>query len=270
MPLRHAPSRLALLVVLGASVIAAAAMADAPSSPRPTLLLPGDRRVEGRRVRPYTNRWKITYRTPTGAAADGGPGRAGMWYDTLAIVRRDARRELLRRQTLLNPAGEVLEVIDNYVDPVTLAPILSETRSKGGGISRRSFAGARVSGFDLDSATATSRSTIDTTLAEPVFDYFGGLFGILLVGFPLRNGFVAEFPTNFGGASGPDGLTHVTVTALGTERIDAGPLGRVMARHVTSKTPQWTFDYWLSDRPPYIIRLVLTGPRGGKQIYEMV
>lgn len=240
------------------------------ASPADTLR-PGDPRVDARHIVPHTNHWSITYQTPDGHVVPGGPSRVASWFDTVTIDKLDGRAALHRRQVLRVASGAVMEIIDTWIDRRTFAPI--ETRSYYPAQrteSLRRYAGVHVTGFDPDSTAPNGRKLVDTVLAEPVFDFFGGSYDLLLSAFPLRAGFRAVFPADLGGATGGVALTWVAVTVTGKEEVDGGSIGRVSAWHVvTDSTSLGRFEFWIAEKSPYMIRMMYIGPRGGRQIWNV-
>lgn len=232
---------------------------------------PGDGTVNGAAIRPHSNRWVITYFMPDGELVPGGPRRVATWYDSVSLTPLADRQTLHRKQVLLAPGGGVpLETIDSWADPASLAPIRTENHYASGGASLREYHGSRVTGFDPDSAAPDGTRKVDVTLPEPVFDFFGGMYDLLLSGFPLQTGYRVRFPADFGGAKEGAALQWVTITVTGREAIDAGASGTLATWHVvTGPTPVGRFEFWIADQTPYMIRMWYIGPRGGRQVWSM-
>lgn len=234
-------------------------------------LRPGDRSVDGARIKPHTMKWRLTYQTPTGSPVSGGPRRVAAWYDSVRRERVDGRTVLHRRQVLRAPTDSVLEVIDNWVDPRTLAPIRTENRYPGNKLSRRDYHGTQVAGFDPDSTLPSGRKVVDVTLAEPVFDFFGGLYDLLLAALPLRAGYAIRMPTDDGSADAGSALQWTTITVVGRESIAVGDSSRPEAAwHVTTnRTAIGSFEFWIADRSRLMLKMWYIGPRGGRQVWDV-
>lgn len=72
-------------------------------------------------------------------------------------------------------------------------------------------------------------------------------------------------------ARGPrgDSVEWVTARVVGRETVAAGSGKSVLAYVTVANTSAGEFKFWMSAEAPYVIRLVVTGPRGGQEIFEM-
>lgn len=230
---------LAVAIVLFASVAAAEDTATVKV---------GDGTLNGAFLQPYNNAWFYTVKT-----GDGVVHPQGIWTDHLQWTTIDGRKALMRVQGTIFIAGKSNVVINTF-DLKTLAPIGREAHNIDGSISRRSFAGAHITEA-FRAAGATSDTTTSADLPEPVYDFNGGLYGILLAALPLRKGLVGSLP-----AVNDDGnaLSAEPFRVLRQETISAGARGRVKAWVVQSVKPgNYTMTFWLTKKPPYIIHLVM-------------
>jgi hypothetical protein len=110
-------------------------------------------------------------------------------------------------------------------------------------------------------ATAQTESG-EVKLAESIFDYNGGLYGVLLAALPLREGLQATFPTL---SEDRDELDWITITVGKEELVDAGPGKQVLAFPVDTEgnyANKSHSTFWVSKEPPYVIKLVSTIPTG--------
>ena len=232
---------------------------------------PGDDAVSGVRIRPHTNRWKISYVTAAETLATASPARVAEWYDTVTISSDVGSRVLHRRQTLALRDGAIMETIDNWADAASLAPRRTESHRPKGGISVREFRRTRITGFDSDSAAPGGRRNVDATIAMPAFDFFGGMYDVLMAALPLCAGYRVRIPTVFESSPGAPSLQWVTLSVLGRERIATGtPLGAVDVWHVeTGPTPMGHFEFWIADAARNMVRMWYVGPRGGRQVWDV-
>lgn len=196
--------------------------------------------------------------------------RVVSWFDTVTVVTEDGRRVLHRRQTLFGPGANLLETIDNRVDALTLAPIRTEARYHGARASYRNYDGAHVSGADPDSNAAGGMRTVDITLPQRVFDFYGGLFDVFLAALPLRDGLTVAIPTDDPTATARSGLTWATIAVTRRDTIAAArgpiPTWRIEANAAGGGA---RFVFWIADAPPYLTRMWYVGPRGGKQVWDI-
>jgi hypothetical protein len=99
------------------------------------------------------------------------------------------------------------------------------------------------------------------------------MFGVLLATFPLREGYTATFPTDppeYKNKEGAEPVEWLTFRVTGRESVAAGP-GRQVEAWVVETDMSFGHDkFWLTREPPYVIKLIYTGPRGGKQVFEMM
>jgi hypothetical protein len=234
-------------------------------SPTPgpgTVVHPGDAAVDGARLVPYTNAWQVTYQDSTGRVI----ARGGRWLDTVTVFRQDGRTVLRRAQTVVVRDGKVFQTTVNLADAASLRPIMSaEYRGPAGW--RREFDGTHVTIAEDDSSGG--HRTHQAVLGTESFDFYGGLMGLLIAAFPLREGYQATFPADFEAQDG-ERVEWVSFRVAGRDTVAAGEGRTVPAWVVDLPTPYGPYRFWLSDRAPYIIRLVYTRPNGLRQIWDMV
>jgi len=232
--------RMRLHSLLLASLLCTSALAQ---SPAPEKIVPGDVRVDGSFIRSATNAWKMTGTSPGGRRTDGG-----IWKDRIEVLDRNGKAIVRRTQVDSGPEGTTTFITET--DRQSLTPIRAEVTTPSGM--------HRVLTFERDhvhvALTTPARSEEkDIPIAQPVFDFNGGLFGLLVDGFPLKEGFSAAFPI-FDPRSG---VAWARYTVVGRERVASGK-GR--------KTDVWTVEvqdpvrvtrmlFSLTKEPPYVIRL---------------
>jgi hypothetical protein len=119
-------------------------------------------------------------------------------------------------------------------------------------ILKRTFDGVHVTTERLARSDAPV-ATANVDMPEPVYDFFGGTYGLLLSCFPLKVGMTATIPAI---DETKDKYKPVTFSVLREEKTSAGRLGMVDAFVVFVDTPgEYSQTFWLSKAPPYIIRL---------------
>ena len=99
-------------------------------------------------------------------------------------------------------------------------------------------------------------------LNEPVFDYTGGMYGVLLAALPLHEGLTTTIPTLSEDRDEPD---RVLVKVGKQELVDAGPGKQVSAWRVDTEennANQSHSIFWVTKDPPYVIKLVTVIPTG--------
>ena len=232
-----------------ALVASAAGAAPAPSPPRAIHV--GDGTADGSRLRPYDNAWLLSVTLP-----DGRIRPQGIWSDHMEAGELNGRHILRRIQGMTYVNG-VSQSTVNVFDSATCAPITTEGRGRDGKVFRRTFDGSHIV-TERPSQDITPASTAALTAPEPVFDFYGGMYGLLLSCFPLDVGYSGTFTAvdEF-----RDVATPVSFSVVRRERVRAGARGEVDTLVAVVDTPgQYTETFWLARQAPYIIRLVITVP----------
>ena len=232
--------------------------AQSPTTEPPQVIKVGDLRVDGSFLKPYKNAWKVVYEVP-----GKEPFLVGMWTDELSAVEVNGRRLLKRSQMADYAKYNIVTTYVNVFDPTTMAPVSMDfKRSDTGEWAHRDFEGARVKYRRGESADEAKAQTGQLEMKEPVFDYNGGTYGVLLAALPLKEGFKATLPTL---SEDRDELERVTVTVGKQELVDAGPGKQVMAWPVDTEGNYANKShsiFWVTKEPPYVIKLVTTIPTG--------
>jgi hypothetical protein len=249
----------AALCVLCVSRVAVAASVD---QTRPIAVEVGDGTLDGSFLVPYNNAWFYSVKF-----ADGRVVPEGIWSDHLQWTTINGKQEMLRVQGTSFISG-VSDVILNVFNPKTLAPIKSEAHHIDGTIFRRTFDGRRVASVTLANAK-DSKIPDAAELPQPVYDFNGGMYGILLASLPLKEGLKGTLPA-IGDQDAK--VSREPFEVLRQETVSAGARGSVKAWVVDSARPgNYTMRFWLTKNPPYIIRLVMTDDAHGRVMtWEML
>ena len=240
---------------------------------------PGDSRVNGSFFKPYKNLWQMSVTTAAGKEiAD-----AGSWSDELTMVKIKGHTYARRtQQAKFKKNGQVVAMTrtTNTFDPQTLRPF---SRTFVRGVPASSGLGAGAEEMDVQQTTevvfrgktiiwtVTAKNdkpkTTQKVLSKEAWDFYGGLYGILLITFPLEVGFEATFPSVK--EDTPD-LGMVKAQVTGSEDVEAGPMGRVRAWVVESDTEIGAMRFWLTRQAPHIIRLEYKSKEGTLWKYKMI
>jgi hypothetical protein len=207
----------------------------------------GDGTLTGDFLQPYNNAWFYTAKM-----ADGTVHPEGIWTDHMQWTDVGGRRVMLRLQGITFVNGLSASTI-NVFDPKTLAPIKTEKHNIDGTIFRRTFDGPHITSVTLKNASDKTAPK-STDLPEAVFDFNGGLYGILLAALPMKAGFAGSLPAV---ADFDDVLSVENFHVLREEPVRAGSHGMVKSWVVESvKSGNYRMTFWITKAPPYIIRLV--------------
>ena len=246
------------LTLLSSVVLHNSGRAQAHPSASPAVLTVGDAIVDGSFLKPYKNAWKVVYAFP-----GKEPFLVGTWSDELVAVEINGQHLLKRTQMADYAKYNVMTTYVNVFEPKTMAPISMDfKRSDTGEWAHRDFENARVKYRRGSSADPAKTQTGQLDLKEPIFDYNGGMYGVLLAALPLREGLKARLPAL---AEDRDELDWITVTVGKQELVDAGPGKQVMAWPIDTEGNYASKShsiFWVSKEAPYVIKLVTTIPTG--------
>jgi hypothetical protein len=217
------------------------------------------RSVSGARFEPYTNLWNWAF-----VGADGTVKPQGTWSERLEIESAGGRRVGRRTQEQRLPDGRKVVTI-NVFDLETLAPLERDWRVFDGRYNHLQFRGREVEQHMIRTPGG-EEETARFVVPEEFFDFNGGMYGLLLRAFPLREGFEGTFTAI---AEDSQQLQHLKVVVRGRETVPGHGGAPVSAWRVeVPESDYGRMTFWLSDEPPYIIRL--TFPQGNGIIaYEM-
>lgn len=215
----------------------------------------GDASVDGRFIVAYKNAWKMTMRS-----ADGSSSPVGRWTDEVELVEIDGRTAIKRTRKIYSAQDGLLRTWINTVDHKTLAPIKSETHA-GDDIQRVAYDGAKAT-------IRTGQAKTEGSASQAAFDW--QMYGLLLVGFPLEEGYEARFPAfqipNDGSSVGTQ---WITLKVTGTKKVIAGKKGELETFVVEVRQPEGLYVFYLTKQDPYIIRLENRMGDGQTMVFEM-
>jgi len=219
----------------------------------------GDARVDGSFIQPYRVKWKLTGKGKDGTTKDGGT-----WSDTVSFIEKDGK-ELIARKQIWN-YGTGTETHISLVDHKTLLPRLTEFTSTVGIYYRVEYSAdgqtARYQRSPAPDANAKSYSVSSPMeqgtlkLDFPMWDYDGGMWGLLLAAFPLSDGYSAKIPV-FHLVDPEKHPAWVDFKVEGKDNVPIGGGTPIEAWHVTANSPQSgeTIRFSLSKVSPYVVGL---------------
>ena len=220
----------------------------------------GDPSIDASFIRPYSTKWKVMGRAP-----DGSVVQMGIWTDATRVDTINGREVLLRRQAWIYDKGA--EGYYNIVDHKTMAPVLSQHASSDGFYRRMEFGrdGKSVryqmflppppaQGKPMKMSAPMRQGVIK--LKRPCFDFNTGMFGLLIAGFPLKEGYAARFPV-FRSYDPKAQPAWVDFEVKGKETVPAG-IGKTMETWlvvVHSPDTGEVITLNLAKQAPYVIQL---------------
>jgi hypothetical protein len=214
----------------------------------------GDPRIHGERLQPFTNQWKMKVVAPEGTVLED----AGTWADQLEAVSIGGRPCWKRTQfaTFKRKTGEVAATTRtvNVFDGKTLVPISREfERHMVGGEDSKLKITFRGNSMKIEN-TEKGKTEVREVPATEAFDFYGGVYALLWVALPLKQDFIATFPS-YTEDEHPEIVQQVTYKITGSETMEAGSAGKKNAWIIESDTSIGYLKYWISENPPYIIRM---------------
>ena len=265
MPKQATPALRAAAISVLLGIVSSVALSQQPGAKQvdykiaPTIHV-GDGTVSGARLQPYENAWLMSVHFRDGRILD-----QGIWSDLLRLRDVDGGSKVYVRIQGMTYQKGLTSVTVNVFDPVSLAPISSEQHGPDGRVVKRMFNGAHVETHVTP--PGGSERVSQAELPMPVYDFNGGMYGVLFAAQKLKTGATGALPAI---AEFTDDFESVPYKVIGQERIRAGSRGDVDAWVVEVGTPT-TLKFWISERAPYIIRLVLPNfvPEGDV-VYEML
>jgi hypothetical protein len=233
-------------------------LAQSASSTGPAAVKVGDPSVNGTLLKPYKNAWKVVYEFP-----GKEPFLVGTWSDELAPVEVNGARLLKRTQMADYAKYHVVSTYVNVFDPKTMSPLSMDfKRSDTGEWAHRDFDKSLVKYRRSDPGDAEKTQAGQLELKEAVFDYNGGMYGVLLAALPLKEGYTTTIPTL---SEDRDELERVAVTVGKQELVEAGPGKQVLAWRIDTEGNYANKShsiFWVTKDAPYVIKLVTIVPTG--------
>lgn len=242
----------------GAAMLALFMLGSAPSSGQPLIPIVhvGDPAMNGSAIQPYDNVWLVTVHYNDGRIVD-----RGLSTDHVRFIDVNGKRYLSRIEgeddVIVHPGQQPVgrsSMTFNIFDPATMAPLHGESHSSAGDAIVRDFDGTRVTTKTRTTAGGPDASS-ETSTKEAVFDFHGGMTGLLLASLPLAPGFQAQLP-----GIGDSDLDYTPIRVIGEETVAAGRLGIAKAWKVEIGPAPAKSIYWISKQAPYVLKAVVNGP----------
>jgi len=214
----------------------------------------GDASVTGSHLRPYMNLWKLTEQKPGRTVEE-----VGTWSDSLESTVYKGQPAMKRTKIAKYEKKGIQLTFVSVFDPKTMEPFSFDySRSDNGNVRHVEFGSEAVIYRHTDSTDAKPEEA-RVKLDRHVFDFYGGMYGVLISTLPLADGYAAEIPAF---DTTKMAIDWVPVRVKGREIIPAG---------VGKKTETWVVEtptklygrmtWWVTKEPPYVIKAVLEVPK---------
>jgi hypothetical protein len=215
----------------------------------------GDVGITGSYLKPYTNLWRFTQQKPGEAAEE-----AGTWSDSLESTVYNGQSAMKRTQIAKYEKKGIQLTFVSVFDPKTMKPFFFDySRSDNGNVRHVEFGPDAVIYRHTDS-TGAKPEEAKVKLERNVFDFYGGMYGVLISTLPLADGYAAEIPAF---DTNKMAIDWVPVRVRGRETVPAGAGKKTETWVVETPTKLYgRMTWWVTKEPPYVIKAVLEVPKG--------
>jgi len=255
--IKRAAFLLALVLVAGFLMTgrraAAQSKAESSSPSNSKRVEVGDPKVTGSHLKAYANLWKFTQQKPGGTAES-----AGTWSDSLENVDFEGRPALKRTQIAKYEKKPIQLTFVSIFDPKTMEPFSFDySRSDNGNVRHVDFHHETVTYRHTDS-TSSKPEEATVKLDRRMFDFYGGMYGVLISALPLAEGYATELPAF---DTTKMAIDWVPVRVKGRETVESGP-GKTTKTWVVETATKFygRMTWWVTKEPPYVIKAVLEVP----------
>jgi hypothetical protein len=257
-----------LALACGVTVLIPAVVRSQTIEPQTIEIRPGDSRVHGERLRPFTNQWKMKVVRADGSVFED----AGIWTDQLEATLVEGRHCWKRVQlaTFKRKTGEIAATTRtvNVFDAQSMAPISREfERHIAGGEDSKLKITFHGNSMKVEK-TEKGKTEVREVATTEAFDFYGGVYALLWVALPLQQDFVAAFPS-YTEEEQPELVQQVPYKVTGRETMDGGKVGKRETWIVESDSAIGYLKYWISGGAPYIIRMDFKDKSGATWILTM-
>ncbi len=183
---------------------------------------------------------------------------AGTWSDSLESVDFRGRPALKRTQIAKYDKKPIQLSFVSIFGPKTMEPFSFEySRSDNGNVRHVDFQHETVTYRHTDS-TGSKPEGATVKLDRPVFDFYGGMYGVLISALPLAEGYTTELPAF---DTTKMAIDWVPVRVKGRETVESGP-GKTTETWVVETPTKFygRMTWWVTKEPPYVIKAVLEVP----------
>jgi len=235
----------------------------------PVKVTVGDAAVSGAKLQPYKNSWGMTVIKPDGTVLSD----VGTWDDLLELVNVNGR-ECFRRTQIARykKNGQVVTTTTtiNVFDRKTMAPISRSFEKHGGPAGDRSQSITFGEKSMKIETTVDGKPVVKEVPTTAAFDFYGGLYAVLWVALPLKNGYLATLPSYSEDEDHPESVSWVTFQVTGSETTEAGAKGKMQAWVLNCDSDIGNLKYWVSEDSPYIIRMDYKQKNGPTWVLKMI
>lgn len=230
--------------------------------------------LDGSFIRPYSRRVRQIVTNGSGTVLNA---RIRI-TDDLRLVRRAGVELYQRVITMFRFDGVVYAADTAYFAPRTLEPVETVEWVAGTLVWRRVYAdrqmhisGQRLmvaEGSGLGGPPSPDRA-LDVRLARPVFDFYGGMDGLVAASIPHEVGRIHCVPIYMPAG---DSLGYLPLRVIREEAVEAGEGRFVTAQVVETLGSNGPLRLWVTKEPPFVLKSEEIAMRNGRpwRIYTTV
>jgi hypothetical protein len=238
------------------AIVCMSAMCSNPSVASTTLpaalaVHAGDGNVDGHLLKPYDNVWLVSVRYK-----DGRHDERGVSSDHVRFRDIAGKTYLTRIEGTTSISGPpdraptaAIAMTFNIFAPDTMLPLSGVEHASSGARVEHQFNSRQVT-TKQQAPGKTDESQSTSELPELVYDFNGGMTGLILAALPLKIGYRAILPV-----LGEKGFDTAEIRVVREEVISAGYRGVVKTFVVEIGGNPIESTYWISKTPPYVIKV---------------
>jgi Protein of unknown function (DUF3108) len=164
-----------------------------------------------------------------------------------------------RTQVAKYPKKGIQLTFVSVFDPKRMEPLSFDySRSDNGNVRHVEFEHENVTYRHIDS-TGAKPEEARVKLDRNVFDFYGGMYGLLISTLPLADGYTTEIPAF---DTNKMAIDWVPVRVKGRETVPAGTGKKTETWVVETPTKLYgRMTWWVTKEPPYVIKAVLEVPK---------
>lgn len=219
------------------------------------VLTPESGLINGAIIEGYINKWRVTL-----ISEDGKETPNKTWTDYGQIIELDGKNYFHRVQDLYDPEMNLIDTWINMVEHKSLLPVSNSTLNPTGGYLNIQFDGNSAKGI-TNQVEKGEVTEFNVAFEDKVYDR--NLYGMLLVGLPLKKGLIAKLPY-YDLQSNSQQWLALSVTTK--ESLTLPDDKKVITWKVETNN---NLTFWISKSAPYVIKLESYRPDKSKLVWEM-
>jgi len=245
--------------LLAAACIWPASVVAQSWHPRIVNVTVGSPEVDGNVLQPFHARWTVSSATLSDRIVS-----LPATDESLEPAVYKGRAAWRRVMTLSGDSTHPAATQTNYLDRRSMAPLRTNERHADGPLLLLSFEKGRISGRQK---SAEKDRQIDARY-RPAYDFLNGPASLILAALPLKENTEFSLPALDVDGADPGHVVRLIASVRFTEEVSVGNQ-KFETFVVDVPTSYGMFKYWIAKKPPYAVRWIFLGPRGGRALYTV-